>query len=71
MVAAMTVEEPTDTDIFLAYLDHCLCPALRPGDVVVMDSPKRTQGSGHTRSHRGHGSRTAVPATVFARPEPD
>ena len=28
----------TDTDIFLAYLDHVLCPQLRPGDVVVMDN---------------------------------
>src|ERR1035441_7020052 len=26
------------TFIFLAYLDHCLCPALRPGDVVVLDN---------------------------------
>ena len=38
MIAAMTIEEATDADIFLAYLDHCLCPKLRPGDVVVMDN---------------------------------
>jgi len=38
MVATMTIEEATDSDIFLAYLDHCLCPQLRPGDVVVMDN---------------------------------
>ena len=38
MIAAMTIEEATDADIFLAYLDHCLCPQLRPGDVVVMDN---------------------------------
>ena len=38
MIATMTIEEATDTDIFLAYLDHCLCPALRPGDVVVLDN---------------------------------
>ena len=35
MIATMTIEEATDTDIFLAYLDHVLCPQLRPGDVVV------------------------------------
>jgi transposase len=29
MIATMTIE---------AYLDHVLCPALRPGDVVVMDN---------------------------------
>jgi transposase len=38
MIATMTIEEPTDTEIFLAYLDHVLCPQLRPGDVVVMDN---------------------------------
>jgi len=38
MIATMTIEEATDADIFLAYLDHCLCPALRLGDVVVMDN---------------------------------
>ena len=38
MVATMTIEEPTDADIFLAYVGHLLCPVLRPGDVVVMDN---------------------------------
>ena len=38
MIAAMTIEAATDTDIFLAYLDHVLCPKLQPGDVVVMDN---------------------------------
>jgi transposase len=36
--ASMTVESATDGDVFLAYLDHVLCPALRPGQVVVMDN---------------------------------
>jgi transposase len=38
MIATMTIEAPTDADIFLAYLDQVLCPQLRPGDVVVMDN---------------------------------
>jgi len=38
MVATMTIEEPTDTDIFLAYVEHLLCPILKAGDVVVMDN---------------------------------
>ncbi len=38
MIAAMTIEAPTDAEIFLAYLDHVLCPKLQPGDVVVMDN---------------------------------
>jgi transposase len=38
MIATMTIEEPTDADIFLACVEHVLCPALKPGDVVVMDN---------------------------------
>src|SRR6202051_3181612 len=38
MIATMTIEAATDAEIFLAYLDHVLCPALKAGDVVVMDN---------------------------------
>ena len=38
MIATMTIEAATDAEIFLAYLDPVLCPALKPGDVVVMDN---------------------------------
>lgn len=38
MIATMTIEEATDREIFLAYLDNVLCSQLRPGDVVVMDN---------------------------------
>ena len=46
MLASMTIEAATDADIFLAYLDHILCPVLRQGDVVVMDnlSSHKVQG---------------------------
>lgn len=46
MLASMTIEAATDADIFLAYLDHALCPVLRQGDVVVMDnlSSHKVQG---------------------------
>jgi hypothetical protein len=37
MIATMTIEEATDADIFLAYVEHVLCPTLKPGHVVVMD----------------------------------
>lgn len=38
MIATMTIEAATDAEIFLAYVEQVLCPALRPGDVVVMDN---------------------------------
>jgi hypothetical protein len=34
----MTIEEATDAEIFLVYLEEVLCPALKAGDVVVMDN---------------------------------
>jgi len=36
--APMTIAEPTDGDIFLAYLEQVLCPQLRPAQVVIMDN---------------------------------
>ena len=38
MLASMTVESPTDGDVFLAYLDEVLCRQLQAGQVVVMDN---------------------------------
>ena len=37
-VAVMAIEAPTYGDIFLAYLEHVLCPNLKPGQTVVMDN---------------------------------
>lgn len=34
----MTIESPTDGDIFLAYLEQVLCPQLHPGQLVIMDN---------------------------------
>jgi transposase len=36
--AAMTIESPTDGEVFTAYLGQVLCPKLKPGDVVIMDN---------------------------------
>ena len=38
LVGTMTVEGATNTEVFLTYLDAVLCPALRPGQIVVMDN---------------------------------
>lgn len=38
LVACMTVDAPTDRQVFLAYLEHVLCPQLQPGQVVIMDN---------------------------------
>ena len=38
LLAAMTVESPTDGEVFRAYLEQVLCPRLQPGQIVVMDN---------------------------------
>ena len=38
MVASMTIESATDSDVFEAFLEQVLCPKLKAGDVVVMDN---------------------------------
>lgn len=38
LLATMTIPEPIDGEVFLAYLERVLCPRLRPGQVVVMDN---------------------------------
>ena len=36
--AAMTIEAPTDGEVFTAYVEQVLCAKLRAGDVVVLDN---------------------------------
>jgi transposase len=51
MVATMIIEEATDADIFLAYVEQVLSPRLKPGDVVVMDN---------LSSHKVNGVRESI-----------
>jgi transposase len=36
--ACMTIDGATDAEVFEAYVRQVLAPALRPGDVIVMDN---------------------------------
>ncbi len=47
-LATLTMESPTDGEVFLAYLKHVLCPRLEPGQIVVMDNlgAHKVQGVG-------------------------
>lgn len=51
--ASLVYAGPTDAAVFLAYVQDCLAPALRPGDVVVMDN---------LSSHKVKGVREAIEA---------
>ena len=41
----MAIEGATDTEVFRAYVRRVLCPALRAGDIVIMDhlSPHKNE----------------------------
>jgi transposase len=41
----MAIEGTTDTEVFRAYVRQVLCPALHPGDVVILDNlaPHKSQ----------------------------
>jgi len=36
--ATMVYDGPMNRDTFVGYVEHCLVPTLRPGDIVVMDN---------------------------------
>jgi Transposase and inactivated derivatives len=38
IIAPFVIDRPMNGDIFLAWLDHGLIPALAPGDTVVIDN---------------------------------
>jgi transposase len=56
MVATMTIEEATDAEIFRAYVERVLCPALRPGSVVVMDNLSSHKVKGVRERIEGRGA---------------
>lgn len=38
ITAPFVIDRPMNSAIFKAYLEQCLVPTLRPGDIVVMDN---------------------------------
>lgn len=38
IAAPFVIDKPMNGAIFIAYIRQCLVPALRPGDIVVMDN---------------------------------
>lgn len=49
--ATVVLDGPMNSETFLAYVQQCLAPALRPGDIVVMDN---------LASHKAIGIRQAI-----------
>jgi transposase len=41
MGASMSIEGSADGKAFVLYVEHFLCPNLKPGQIVVMDNLSR------------------------------
>jgi transposase len=51
LTAPCVLDEPVDAENFLAYVEQCLAPTLRSGDIVVLDN---------LGSHKGKAVRAAI-----------
>jgi transposase len=53
--APFLVEGPVDTEVFLVYVEHVLCPCLQPGDTVILDNlaTHKVQEVGQLLSEKG------------------
>jgi transposase len=67
IAAPLVVDMPMNGAIFCAYVEQCLVPILRPGDIVIMDN---------LASHKVKGVREAIeaaeahlPAALLTRPQ--
>jgi transposase len=56
VVAALTFEGATDATAFQTYVEQVLVPALRPGDIVVMDRLQAHRGRAVARAIRKAGA---------------
>ncbi len=65
--APMTIESPTDGDVFLAYLEQVLCPQLQPGQVVIMDNLSAHKVAGVRSLIEACRAQIALPATLLPR----
>jgi len=53
LIAPMVADGPMDGEMFRAYVEPCLVPALRPGDIVILDN---------LSSHKVRGVRETITA---------
>ena len=66
LIAPMVTDGPTDGEMFLAYARQFLAPALRPGDIVILDNLSSHKVSGVKIAITSAGA--TLPATILARP---
>lgn len=62
LIAPMVTDGPMDGEMFLAYVRRVLAPALRPGDIVILDNLSSHKVSGVNKAI------TSVGATLLYLP---
>ena len=68
---SMVVEGATNKEVFEAYAEHFLAPALRPGEIVVMDNLFGAPAEEDKGVDRVEGMRATLPTALFSRSQPD
>ena len=71
IAAPFVIDRPMNSTIFLTYVRQCLVPALKAGDIVVMDNLKPHKAAGVREAIEAAGARVPLPAALFSRPQPD
>ena len=56
MLASMTIESPTDGDVFWAFVEQVLGPRLQPGHIVILDNLGAHKVEGVRRLIEGRGA---------------
>ena len=62
--APCVLDGPINGEAFVAWAEQMLAPELRPGDIVIMDTPWLAQGMGRAPSHRGRRCNRALSAAL-------
>jgi hypothetical protein len=70
MGPSLAVEGPTTREVFETYLEKVLAPALREGQIMVMDNLSSHKGSRVRGADRRVWLRAYVPAALLPGPQP-
>jgi hypothetical protein len=64
------IDGPINGESFLAYVEQILVPALKPGDIVIIDN-LGSQGKDRPPRYPGRRRKAVLPTALQPRPQPD
>jgi hypothetical protein len=69
--APCVIDGPINGESFLAYVEQILVPALKPGDIVIIDNLGSHKGKTVRRAIRAAGAKAVLPAALQPRSQSD